>query len=133
MLKSNLFSISHYSGDTSDGLPGFTIKGITDLFKGNYFSLIFGMFWHCLKSKGPVAFDNSNFALPLAQRLLELGFETDEDNPVWEWKYGDLSKVYIKIFKKDQFKWQQRFRWFSVGICKYKPGYKSHDLHCCVK
>ena len=19
-------------------------------------------------------------------------------------------------------------RWFSVGICKYKPGYKSHDL-----
>ena len=67
------------------------------------------MFWHCLKSKGPVAFDNSNFALPLAQRLLELGFETDEDNPVWEWKYGDLSTVYIKIFKKDQFKWQQRF------------------------
>ena len=21
-----------------------------------------------------------------------------------------------------------RHRWFSVGICKYKPGYKSHDL-----
>ena len=20
------------------------------------------------------------------------------------------------------------FRWFSVGICKYNPGYKSHDL-----
>ena len=19
-------------------------------------------------------------------------------------------------------------RWFSVGVCKYKPGYKSHDL-----
>ena len=19
-------------------------------------------------------------------------------------------------------------RWFSVGICKYRPGYKSHDL-----
>ena len=50
--------------------------------------LVSRMFWHCLKSKGPVAFDNSNFALPLAQRLLELGFETDEDNPVWEWKYG---------------------------------------------
>ena len=22
----------------------------------------------------------------------------------------------------------ERERWFSVGICKYKPGYKSHDL-----
>ena len=21
----------------------------------------------------------------------------------------------------------QNDRWFSVGICKYKPGYKSHD------
>ena len=21
-----------------------------------------------------------------------------------------------------------RLGWFSVGICKYKPGYKSHDL-----
>ena len=25
-------------------------------------------------------------------------------------------------------KFGQRLRWFSVGICKYKPGYKSHDL-----
>ena len=22
----------------------------------------------------------------------------------------------------------EAYRWFSVGICKYKPGYKSHDL-----
>ena len=22
----------------------------------------------------------------------------------------------------------QELRWFSVGICKYNPGYKSHDL-----
>ena len=21
----------------------------------------------------------------------------------------------------------KRLRWFSVGICKYKPGYKSHN------
>ena len=28
---------------------------------------------------------------------------------------------------------QRNSRWFSVGICKYKPGYISHDLHGCVK
>ena len=23
---------------------------------------------------------------------------------------------------------EDEYRWFSVGICKYKPGYKSDDL-----
>ena len=27
-----------------------------------------------------------------------------------------------------EFKFENWYWWFSVGICKYKPGYKSHDL-----
>ena len=32
-----------------------------------------------------------------------------------------IGKVTIKYFMVKSW-------WFSVGICKYKPGYKSHDL-----
>ena len=33
----------------------------------------------------------------------------DIDNPIWEYKYGDMSKVYIKIFDRRNFLWQQKF------------------------
>ena len=34
--------------------------------------------------------------------------QTDIDNPIWEKKYGNMSKVYIKIFKRRKFRWQQK-------------------------
>ena len=64
---------------------------------------------HFLKEHGAELFDHSHIALPLAQKLLEHGLQHDKDNPIWESKYGDLSKVYIKIFKKGHFEWQQKF------------------------
>ena len=33
----------------------------------------------------------------------------DIDNPIWEMKYGDMSKVYIKVFKRRKSSWQQKF------------------------
>jgi hypothetical protein len=49
----------------------------------------------------------------------------------------DLSHIYLVALVAAIFNQEMAFlgilnyislRWFSVGICKYKPGYKSHDL-----
>ena len=39
------------------------------------------------------------------QKFVQLDF----DNPIWEKKYGDMSKIYIKIFKRRKSSWQQKF------------------------
>ena len=44
----------------------------------------------------------SNWAV---QKLLQM----DIDDPIWEKKYGDMSKVYIKVFKRRKSSWQQKF------------------------
>ena len=64
---------------------------------------------HFFKEHGAELFDHSHIALPLAQKLLEYGLQYDIDDPIWENKYGKLSKVYIKIFKRGQYEWQQKF------------------------
>ena len=45
----------------------------------------------------------------LAYNLLQDLLQKDIDNPIWEKKYGDMSKVYIKIFKRNNFQSQQKF------------------------
>ena len=40
--------------------------------------------------------------------------------PVMAWIHGGALEVGWNSFSSSG--------WFSVGICKYKPGYKSHDL-----
>ena len=45
----------------------------------------------------------------LAYNLLQDFLQKDIDNPIWEKKYGDMSKVYIKIFKRNNFQSQQKF------------------------
>ena len=37
--------------------------------------------------------------------------------------YIDREKLWCVVLSGQLLYW-----WFSVGICKYKPGYKSHDL-----
>ena len=50
-------------------------------------------------------FVSKKFTYKILQNLLQ----KDIDNPIWEKKYGNMSKVYIKIFKKGKFHWQQKF------------------------
>ena len=71
--------------------------------------LVTHMSAHFFKEHGAELFDHSHIALPLAQKLLEYGLQYDIDDPIWENKYGKLSKVYIKIFKRGQYEWQQKF------------------------
>ena len=47
-----------------------------------------------LKDKLLRYFVGNKFTNKILQKLLQ----TDIDNPIWEKKYGDMSKVYIKIF-----------------------------------
>ena len=35
--------------------------------------------------------------------------QSDLNNPFWEKKYGDMSKIYIKIFKRRKSSWYQKF------------------------
>ena len=58
-----------------------------------------------LKDKLLRYFVGNKFTNKILQKLLQ----TDIDNPIWEKKYGDMSKVYIKIFKRRKFPWQQTF------------------------
>ena len=37
----------------------------------------------------------------------------------------ELKRVYVSQIIQ---RFKRGYGWFSVGICKYKPGYKSHDL-----
>ena len=50
-------------------------------------------------------FVSKKFTYKILQNLLQ----KDIDNPMWEKKYGNMSKVYIKIFKRGKFRWQQKF------------------------
>ena len=54
-------------------------------------------------------------------RLLENPVLIQSMTPEWLGK-----KIEVKFY--DTMRKALGFRWFSVGICKYKPGYKSHDL-----
>ena len=56
-----------------------------------------------------------------------------------ELNMGDVSLFFCRYFailatfghfwaKVTRFLIIEILRWFSVGTCKYKPGYKSHDL-----
>ena len=49
-------------------------------------------------------FVSKKFTYKILQNLLQ----KDIDNPIWEKKYGNMSKVYIKIFKRRKFRWQQK-------------------------
>ena len=51
----------------------------------------------------------------LAYNLLQDFLQKDIDNPIWEKKYGNMSKVYIKIFKRDNFYWQLKFNLKNEG------------------
>ena len=42
-----------------------------------------------------------------------------------EYEHDEMTNT---IIVNDDLKPLTTSRWFSVGICKYKPGYKSHDL-----
>ena len=50
-------------------------------------------------------FVSKKFTYKILQNLLQ----KDIDNPIWEKKYGNMSKVYIKIFNRRNFLWQQKF------------------------
>ena len=50
-------------------------------------------------------FANKEFTYKILKNLVQ----TDIDNPIWAWKYGNMSKVYIKIFKSRESHWHQKF------------------------
>ena len=54
---------------------------------------------------------------------LHTDFETETElKRLWRIDWADLKSELCNMMTS----WSDR--WFSVGICKYKLGYKSHDL-----
>ena len=46
---------------------------------------------------------------PAADKIVQAIVQTDFVNPFWEKKYRDMSKIYIKIFKRRKSPWHQKF------------------------
>ena len=46
---------------------------------------------------------------PAANKIVQKIAQMDFVNPIWDMKYGDMSKIYIKILKRRKSSWHQKF------------------------